>query len=702
MTPRRPSRRKATAPKSGEPIVVEHLRQLQWRAELTIFAVALIVRLIYFSDSIDSPTFAHPIIDALSYDKLARAMVAGKPLTQEILWQPFFYPFFLHLVYSVTSGSLLAVKLIQVLLGAATSALTCRLGRRLADTRTGVVAGLIVAFYGPLIFFEGELLATAWAAFWSIALVSLFRWVDERPNTIRALALGLCAGIGIVTRPTFLLFLIAGGAWLVWRARRGEHSTKVAAVTATTIALGFAAVVTPVAMVSYVVTKNAPERQFRFLPESGPLNLFIGNNSDREATIAIRPGVEWERLMLAPGVETRGDQAAQGRYFKERVRRYALDQPLSFVGGLLGKSVEFVNSRELPRNVDIYMYREWSWLLSALVWRIGGFGFPFGVLGALAAVGLVARRKEWPVPIWLYLLFYPVAVIAVFVTARYRAPIVPVAAIPAAAGLLHVIAIAREKRVGEMAVTAVGAGALVVAMTLPGPFAAEMFDYEAEMYYCLADEAFHAKRYDESVEFFEKAIARRPDYASAHNNLGNALTARDDLDEAIVHYRSAIAADADHPHAHLNLAKRLSDLKRFDESVDAFKGAIRVDPRSPPTRISYGIALIRLNRHVDAIAQFEEAVRLNPRHATALCNLGGAFASIGKHEKAVERLEQALRLNPTFAEAHCNLGSSLQSLNRHKEALAHFREALRLKPDFPQANEGLAISLKRMEVTAPK
>ena len=91
-----------------------------------------------------------PIIDAASYDQHARLLVEKGIFYQRFFWQGFLYPFFLAVVYFFTGGSMLGARLIQILLGSLLCALVYRLGARLFDRRTGVVAGAIAALYGPL------------------------------------------------------------------------------------------------------------------------------------------------------------------------------------------------------------------------------------------------------------------------------------------------------------------------------------------------------------------------------------------------------------------------------------------------------------------------------------------------------------------------------------------------------------------------
>ena len=51
--------------------------------------------------------------------------------------------------------------------------LTVWVGRVAFSRRVGLVAGMILAFYGPVIFFETELLAAGLALFWTVSLLLL-------------------------------------------------------------------------------------------------------------------------------------------------------------------------------------------------------------------------------------------------------------------------------------------------------------------------------------------------------------------------------------------------------------------------------------------------------------------------------------------------------------------------------------------------
>ncbi|MHC4526840.1 MAG: hypothetical protein ACYS29_03110, partial [Planctomycetota bacterium] len=184
-----------------------------WLAVI-VFALAAAVRGLYLYDSSDNPTFFTPIVDSLTYDQMAGDLVEGKPMTHEFFWQPLFYPLFLSLVYWLSGSCILCVKSVQAILGALTCVLSFRLGEKIFGRATGVAAGIITAVYIPLVFWEGELLAVGWAAFWSVTLVWVLIGASEKLSVWRGFVLGLCGILSMITRPVFLPFFAAGCVWL--------------------------------------------------------------------------------------------------------------------------------------------------------------------------------------------------------------------------------------------------------------------------------------------------------------------------------------------------------------------------------------------------------------------------------------------------------------------------------------------------------
>ncbi|MGD0389774.1 MAG: tetratricopeptide repeat protein, partial [Tepidisphaeraceae bacterium] len=169
-----------------------------------------------------------------------------------------------------------------------------------------------------------------------------------------------------------------------------------------------------------------------------------------------------------------------------------------------------------------------------------------------------------------------------------------------------------------------------------------------------------AGQFEEAVGSCREAIRLKPDFAGAHNNLGNALYNLGRLSEAIASYCQAIRLKPDYAEAHNNLGNALAAQRQLDQ----------------------------------AIASYRRAIRFKPDYALAHKNLANALKDMGQLDEAIVSFRQAIRVKPDYAEAHSNLGNALKNVGRLDEAIAIVRQALQIKPDFAGAHSNLVFMLQ--------
>ncbi len=690
-----------------------------------VFGVALAVRVVAIVTSTGNPSFATPITDAGTYDAVARHLWQTGQAEPRLFWQPFLYPLQLALVYAASGGSILAAKVFQAIVGSFTCGLVYLIGWRRLGRRVGLIAAGITAFYGPLILFESELLATGAAAFWGAALVLLFSETEQRRSPILAAALGAAVALAVLARPTFVPFVVIVAAWTVrsWWVHAGWRK---AAGTAALGLVAFALVAVPFAAWNGAVTGHRG-----ITPGSGGLNVHLGNNPDVCATLAIRPGVEWEDYMRLPAQNGFTGPDARDRYFYGRVKDYLRHDPGSFFAGLGRKTLQMVGSREIPRNLDVYLWRDWSPVLAGLTWRLGSFSFPFGLLLPLALLGVIWRGRRLGAPLLMFLVLYAAAVVLVFVTARYRVPLVPVLAVAAAAGIEAILEGRRQRgRAGIMSAVVV---ATVLLATVPGPFCEEEQNMEADLWFCLGTAQFSTGQDKDAWRSFETALAADPQQAQSHYNLGVIAARNGNGDRAARHYRDAIRLEPDFPRARNNLATLLapSDPAAAEEQ---FRAAIANDPRFSMARRNLISLLIDTGRSPEALPLLDQLIEKepgrtddqvlrgkallgtgNPAAAVAALrwalargaeghevrlNLGGALMADGNPTDALEQFERVIADSPRLPWAHTMAGVALAELGRHEAAGARFEEALALEPRDARARLGFAraqAQLKEIE-----
>src|SRR5205085_11361079 len=87
--------------------------------------------------------------------------------------------------------------------------------------------------------------------------------------------------------------------------------------------------------------------------------------------------------------------------------------------------------------------------------------------------------------------------------------------------------------------------------------------------------------WDDAVAALERALAARPDYAPAHNNLASVLRARGDAAGAEHHLREALRIDPSNPEAHRNLAALSRDRGDLPAALSLYREALGLRPDWP-------------------------------------------------------------------------------------------------------------------------
>jgi len=681
-----------------------------------IFALALAVRLLHVWQIRAAPFFDALMGDSHGYDEWAQRIAAGDWLGHEVFYQAPLYPYLLGVTYAIAGRSLLVVRIVQALIGSASCVLLAVAGARLFSPRVGLVAGVMLALYAPAIFFDGLLQKSTLDVFF----VCLALWLVSRtmnaepaehaenqssrrtpmsarhdepierksslrtPRALRSIAflwLGLAMGGLALTRENAIVLIAVVAVWATlvtsWRA-------------AAVFLAGVALVLTPVAVRNayvgggfYVTTSQA-----------GP-NFYIGNNPRADGTYQSlrfgRGAPEYERqdaTELAEHALGRTLTPAEvSSYWSSRAFDFITSQPIAWLELTTRKVALLVNAAEAVDTESQSSHAEWS-----LPLRLLGIVGHFGLLVPLACFGIVAT---WSSRSRLWLLYamtaaYAASVVAFYVFARYRFPLVPFLVLFAAAGLAALPDVIRTRVVpgGMKAIAAIAVAAVIANWPLLNEAWMQAVT-ENNLGVALQGE----RRFDDATTHYRRAIAFRSDYAPAYSNLGTALRAQGRQDEAVHAYEQALKLQPDFAGAHYNLANLLLDAGNPAAAATEFRRALESEPASAEVHSNLGIALAATGHGDEAILEFRRAIALDPRAAKAHRNLGDALSASGAQEEAIASLRRAAELEPDDAAIQYDLGGALLEAGQLEEAVTHLRAALRANPNFVEAHNNLGIAL---------
>ena len=195
-----------------------------------------------------------------------------------------------------------------------------------------------------------------------------------------------------------------------------------------------------------------------------------------------------------------------------------------------------------------------------------------------------------------------------------------------------------------------------------------------------------AGRIGQAITRYKRALALRPDYADAHNNLGVAFVAQGRILDAISHYKRAIGLNPDHHNAHSNLGTALVCLGRTEEAIPHYERALNLNPTQADSHYNLGIALAAAGRSDAAILRYQKALFLRHDYAEAHNNLANLLATNGKTDSAIGHYERALAVNPNHAGALNNLGNAFRDLGRFDKAMVYYDRAISIRPVSAEAH----------------
>ena len=154
---------------------------------------------------------------------------------------------------------------------------------------------------------------------------------------------------------------------------------------------------------------------------------------------------------------------------------------------------------------------------------------------------------------------------------------------------------------------------------------------------------------------YQMAIAGKPDYPEALNNLGHILQIEGDLRGAMGDYQRAVDLKPDYPEARNNLGNMWMFAGQIDKAIEQYTKAIDLKPDYAEAMGNLGVACAQRSQWDAAIVQYKKALKFKSNDMKILDNLAIALAQKGDFGGAIEQYETALKFNPDYADAQAGL-----------------------------------------------
>ncbi len=181
----------------------------------------------------------------------------------------------------------------------------------------------------------------------------------------------------------------------------------------------------------------------------------------------------------------------------------------------------------------------------------------------------------------------------------------------------------------------------------------------------------------------QRASELDPENAEVDMMLGLAYRARGDQKKAEESLRQAVAKRPDYADAHNNLGIVLADRKAWDEAIREFEKAAGNVQYQTPERALYNAAEAYRAKGDQRKAEeyYRNAIRVDDRYAPAYLGLSEVLSGGERWEEAAAELRQCVEKVPGYAEGWMALGRVYVRLKRPADAATAFRTVLSVSSD---------------------
>ncbi|NIN00239.1 MAG: tetratricopeptide repeat protein [candidate division Zixibacteria bacterium] len=608
-----------------------------YAAPVLIFIASFALRLAYLFELYSkSPFSGYFYLDAFRYNSWAQSIAFGVQHAIEPTFRAPLYPLFLAAIFKIFGHDLFIARLVQMLLGAWICVMIYFIASRLFNKRVGIISALMVAFYGPLIYWSGEILIVTLIVFLDLVMLLILLKAFDKPRKLLWLLAGAVLGLSSIARPSVLVFT----PWVIIlillmnRFRETGARAKLRLVYALCFLAGALVVISPVTISNYDKAKD-----FVLISSQGGINFYMGNNPEADGRSAQPPGRITARgeflddawlasVVLAEEAEGESLKPSKvSRFWYLEGVRFILEHPWQWSKLMSRKLAYFWTGVEVTNNEDAYYFTRFSNMLGLLMWQ-KVISFPFGLICPLALVGIIVSRKHWRKLLLLYgfIFFYMGSVVAFFVCARYRMPVVPVLLIFAGYTIYYCVERLKWRR------------------------------YKSFLY-CLAGTIFLGVLANIDIG----GVTDR-NRARAHLYGGRAYEARENYALAIEEYQSAIKLVPDHLQANHGLGILYMKMERYEMAEKIFKKVLGIDAYLAPAHFNLGSVYVAQNRYAEAIDEYEAALGIDPNYELAAAWAAVVYERLDQRDEALKKWERVLQINPYNQQAKRKIEEAKQGM----------------------------------------
>lgn len=637
---------------------------------LLVLLLALGVRLIYWAEVRSTELYQNPLLDAAFYDAWAMDLAGLKDLDEPVHHQAPLFPYLLSIVYRLFGHQIDVMVWLQFLMGAMAAVLIGQVAGGAFGSRVGRVAALLAALYTPFFFNEATIMPTALNLLLQVIVLRFAQAWWLKPGFRAAALVGVAGGVAYLCRAEVVLLLFFFGMFFLLRVRFQWR------LIGTSVGGAFLGILPFLCLYGFYYQSHTGD--FRVLPSSDGLNLYLGNNPESKGTAEPPSTLSRNRDQILVAARRLAEEEAGrpleaseiSRVLRDKALDFITGQPKAYFGLLLRKAWLFVHGKE---SCDIlhYDFVDQASVLKRIESRLFDFRAvgPFALLGLLIAIPYARRGGAV-----LYLLILDVALVVLLfsVSTRYRLP-----AAPAFLGFaaFSLVAIWQCLRSREKILR--GGSLLFLAFLLFGLVNARNETLEVkhgQVWINISTIRQRAGDLDGAELALRKSIDAEPEGWKAWQLLGQLHFEREEFSRAESDFKQVLTLNPGHADSWLNLGVVQLSQGRAEDAVHSFKACLQVDPDEISALLNLAIVFADRREWTEALTYARQAERVDGGRPDVMNQL--AWVLLNLPERSSRHLAEAVRLAEAAAKRTENADLSvLDTLEQCYRAAGKSREA---------------------------
>ena len=601
------------------------LRRFKLTASHYLFAAVFLFRLIVLARLSRSAFLLPARGDMQFYNDWAQRILRGDLTDHSAFYGLPLYPYLLAFLYKIFGYNPFIPGLLQALLDAGTAVLIYQLALcilpaielasvarstsrawNLAKTYArqlfALVAALGWALFVPAQAYSAVLMPTTWLVFAFWLVVWRVVKTDNAPTSKECLALGLLIGVTAMGVATILFLVPLILAALLLKPKIGNR--RAAGLSAALLLFGILAGTSPCWIHNYFVARDPV-----FLSAHSGINFWIGNNPHANGYPSFPPGLRAGQAAMLQDSITTAESAAGHHLSRAEVSAYWSAKAKNYIAHHFGDWSRLLLTK--LRNIfSAFQYDDLS-IITTL--REQGIIFPgiyFGLVSTLAFPGMIFAWRLACASRWIIasILLHIAALLTVFVTERYRLPIVPGLLVFAAFGLsiFWQSFLRADYRVLAVYLALLAGSTILFSWPQRNPSLWALDAYNSGW------QALESGDLALAEKKLQIARAYVPDNVETNFAIGNLRLAQNNVVQAKAKFMETLSLDHTHKGALNNLGIIAMREKDWTWAENYFRGALKIEPRNAKTHYLLAKTLFEKGDRNAAGLEIEQALKISP------------------------------------------------------------------------------------------